>query len=95
VRYATVKVDDDTECTICCEQMMDEQSVIKLPCAHIFCEAGILKWLNNHDSCPICRAQVSSESAEDESEEIVMEDESEEIIMEDDDGDDSDVDFSM
>jgi hypothetical protein len=85
VRYATVKVDDDTECMICCEQMTDEQSVIKLPCAHIFCEAGILKWLNKHDSCPICRAQVSSETAEDDSEEI---------IMEGDDGDGSDVDLS-
>jgi hypothetical protein len=82
VRYATVKVDDDAQCTICCEQFEDEQFVIKLPCRHIFCEADILEWLNNHDSCPICRAQVSSETTEDDSEEI---------IMEDDDGDDSKV----
>jgi hypothetical protein len=74
VRYATVKVDDDTQCTICCEQFEDEQFVIKLPCRHIFCEDDILEWLNNHDSCPICRAQVSSETAEGDAEEVIMED---------------------
>ena len=74
VRYATVKVDDDAQCAICCEQFEDEQFVIKLPCRHVFCEADILEWLNNYDSYPICRAQVSSETAEDDAEEIIMED---------------------
>jgi hypothetical protein len=61
--YATIKVDDDAQCTVCCEQFKDEQLVVKLPCKHIFCEgACILEWLKNNDSCPLCRAQVSSEA---------------------------------
>ena len=62
IKYATVKADDDALCIVCCEQFKDEQLVVKLPCKHIFCEgACILEWLKNNDSCPLCRAQVSSE----------------------------------
>jgi hypothetical protein len=62
-KYATLKVDDDVQCTVCCELFKDEQLVVELPCKHIFCEgACILEWLKNNDSCPLCRAQVSSEN---------------------------------
>jgi hypothetical protein len=61
-QYAIIKVDDDAQCTVCCEQFKDEQLVVKLPCKHIFCEgACILEWLKKNDSCPLCRAQVSGE----------------------------------
>jgi hypothetical protein len=61
-QYAIIKVDDDAQCTVCCEQFKDEQLVVKLPCKHVFCEgACILEWLKNNDSCPLCRAQVSGE----------------------------------
>jgi hypothetical protein len=59
-KYALVKVDDDAQCTVCCEQFQDEQLVVTLPCKHIFCQgACILEWLKNNDSCPLCRAHVS------------------------------------
>ena len=62
-KYATVKVDDDAQCTVCCEQFKDEQLVVKLPCKHIFCKGEcILEWLKNNDSCPLCRAKVSNEA---------------------------------
>jgi hypothetical protein len=59
-KYAVVKVDDDTQCIVCCEQFKDEQLVVTLPCKHIFCQGScILEWLKNNDSCPLCRAHVS------------------------------------
>jgi len=75
MKYATVKVDDDAQCTVCCEQFKDEQLVVRLPCNHIFCKGEcILEWLKNNDSCPLCRAKVSGEAAdsdnEDEEEEL-------------------------
>jgi hypothetical protein len=65
IKYATVKVDDDSQCIVCCEQFKDEQLIVKLRCKHIFCQGPcILEWLKNNDSCPLCRAQVSSEDDE-------------------------------
>jgi hypothetical protein len=77
-KYATVKVDDDSQCTVCREQFKDEQLVVTLPCKHIFCEGTcILEWLKNNDSCPLCRAKVSSETTKHESEDSIVEGEDE------------------
>jgi hypothetical protein len=72
-KYVTVKVDDDAKCSVCFEQFKDEQLVVKLSCKHMFCKGScILKWLKINGSCPLCRAQMSSETVEDESEDVIM-----------------------
>ena len=34
------------------------QTPIKLNCSHIFCESCINEWLDDHQTCPLCREVV-------------------------------------
>ena len=53
-------------CTICFEEVSEEDDeYMKLSCGHIFHKSCIRGWLEMHNTCPNCRAQVSdSERAE-------------------------------
>jgi hypothetical protein len=59
--------DDDMElCSICQDNIEDNQKCIRLDCGHYFhgdtsdcCENGnIFKWFETHDSCPLCRTKL-------------------------------------
>jgi hypothetical protein len=53
--------DDDAElCSVCLCAYDQEDTLIRLPCAHIFHEACISRWLHQDSSCPQCRHLVSS-----------------------------------
>ncbi|GAB4845516.1 hypothetical protein Ancab_038921 [Ancistrocladus abbreviatus] len=50
--------DQDGSCAICLEKLTakeEEAEVLRLPCSHVFHGGCILKWLERHDSCPLCR----------------------------------------
>ncbi|EEF35262.1 zinc finger protein, putative [Ricinus communis] len=46
------------DCPICLEEICDGVELIKVPCNHIFHEKCIFRWLENRNSCPICRYEV-------------------------------------
>lgn len=42
----------NTSCPICLDTLNDPYSI---GCSHIFCKICIIKWLDEKDSCPVCR----------------------------------------
>jgi hypothetical protein len=55
--YKTIKdTCNEDSCTICMDDLSDEELVRILPCSHIFHRMCIDKWLDNKDyKCPNCR----------------------------------------
>jgi hypothetical protein len=49
----------ETHCPISLEKFTKNETIIELPCQHIFSKANILKWISSISSnCPICRTQI-------------------------------------
>jgi len=55
--------ENNSQCSVClCDFEIDEE-VIQLPnCKHIFHPPCVLRWLEMHDSCPICRTPLRGSS---------------------------------
>ncbi|KAG9452315.1 hypothetical protein H6P81_005219 [Aristolochia fimbriata] len=46
-------------CSICLEELREDEStktVTRTPCSHLFHSECLLPWLNNANTCPVCRA---------------------------------------
>ena len=65
--------EESLECIICQEKIISTNSIIKLPCGHIFhsgikCSkeecSGIHNWLKLSNQCPICRKEYPSKELE-------------------------------
>ena len=48
-----------TTCSICCEDFMNNDEVRILPCNHYYHNNCIQEWLTKNPSCPMCRQQTS------------------------------------
>ena len=48
---------DSAACPICLEALDEASSALQMPCAkqHVFHKACLLKWLDERNTCPICR----------------------------------------
>lgn len=46
------------ECTVCMDDVHIGDEVVELPCTHWFHEACARLWLNEHNTCPICRNAI-------------------------------------
>ena len=46
------------KCTICIDDVGLGDEVVVLPCKHWFHDECVELWLNEHNTCPICRASV-------------------------------------
>ena len=47
-------------CTVCLEELsFDDETLIRMPCQHFFHRSCVETWLYEHDTCPVCRMQVS------------------------------------
>ena len=46
-------------CSISMDEFKNGNFVTCLPCKHIFNPSGILEWLKNNDTCPLCRTEVT------------------------------------
>tara|TARA_Y100000590_G_C15707005_1_gene1009005 strand:- start:1480 stop:1971 length:492 start_codon:yes stop_codon:yes gene_type:complete len=53
-------------CSICLEDFIVDNTVVKLPCGHFFCFGkseescqGIIPWLKNSMTCPVCRDVIT------------------------------------
>jgi len=46
-------------CSICLQVFNENEILLRLPCQHKFHNNCINTWLNNNQSCPLCRATLS------------------------------------
>lgn len=50
------------ECPVCKEDYALGESVRQLPCNHLFHDSCIVPWLEQHDSCPVCRKSLTGQN---------------------------------
>ena len=48
----------DQECTICLDNFISDQSIIKLDCNHIYHNECIQEWFKKELTCPNCRTNL-------------------------------------
>lgn len=59
-------VDPDTpeleveKCTICFENLKDQEVVKELPCSHLFHPECVKTWLLRNKKCPVCKADADA-----------------------------------
>ncbi|XP_028404908.1 E3 ubiquitin-protein ligase RNF181-like [Dendronephthya gigantea] len=51
-------------CPVCLEKYEKKEVYIELPCMHKFHEDCILSWLNQTNSCPVCRHELPTDNSE-------------------------------
>ena len=47
---------DIQKCTICLDNIKKGDTVVSLPCSHIFHGSCIYSWLRKNEECPVCRS---------------------------------------
>ncbi|GAV62759.1 zf-RING_2 domain-containing protein [Cephalotus follicularis] len=53
------------ECAVCLSEFEDDHTMRLLPrCEHVFHPGCIDAWLASHDTCPVCRANLTQETSE-------------------------------
>lgn len=57
-------VDAEQSCSICLEPFKKDEKVAVLKCNHFFHDACIKPWIEDHFTCPICRADITEEKKE-------------------------------
>ena len=58
-----IKIEYPT-CSICLMDINEGQKTILLPCGHMFHDECITKWLNIHNTCPLCRFELPTDDPE-------------------------------
>ena len=46
------------ECSICLEEIEDEEDKYITLCNHIFHQSCLIKWIKDNQNCPICRRVI-------------------------------------
>ncbi|XP_057952996.1 E3 ubiquitin-protein ligase AIP2 [Malania oleifera] len=55
------KLGKEAECAICKENFVEGDSMQELPCKHMFHPPCLKPWLDEHNSCPICRHELQTD----------------------------------
>ncbi|KAF6096709.1 ring finger protein 126 [Phyllostomus discolor] len=50
------------ECPVCKDDYELGEHVRQLPCNHLFHDGCIVPWLEQHDSCPVCRKSLTGQN---------------------------------
>lgn len=58
------RVGEDTECAVCREDLVLGDKLQEMPCKHNFHPACLKPWLDEHNSCPICRHEMPTDDHE-------------------------------
>ncbi|KAE8718852.1 E3 ubiquitin-protein ligase AIP2 [Hibiscus syriacus] len=61
------KLGSNAECAICKENLVIGDKMQELPCKHTFHPPCLKPWLDEHNSCPICRYELQTDDHEYES----------------------------
>ncbi|XP_071483296.1 RING finger protein 24-like [Diadema antillarum] len=59
VRYSSRMAND--VCAVCLEEFRAGEKVGQCPCSHNFHVVCVSKWLEAHETCPICQTRVRPE----------------------------------
>ncbi|CAD8064905.1 unnamed protein product [Paramecium sonneborni] len=46
------------QCSICCNNFQKDETIIQLPCKHIYHQSCLFSWLDHSTKCPNCRSDV-------------------------------------
>jgi hypothetical protein len=59
-------VDQKLECPICKDafQIGVQNPVVQLPCKHLYHNECIVPWLQQHNTCPVCRYELETDNPE-------------------------------
>ena len=49
---------DDRNCSICLTAYVNGEQPLRLPCSHVFGRDCLRTWLEEHNSCPLCRREL-------------------------------------
>ena len=54
------------ECPVCQDKFKDAEAGnvsqgVQLPCSHIYHKACIIEWIKQHNTCPVCRAELPTD----------------------------------
>ncbi|CAN6539562.1 hypothetical protein C1H46_012949 [Malus baccata] len=55
------KLGEDADCCICKENLVVNDKMQELPCKHTFHPPCLKPWLDEHNSCPICRHELQTD----------------------------------
>ncbi|XP_038896807.1 E3 ubiquitin-protein ligase AIP2 [Benincasa hispida] len=55
------KLGKDVQCAICRENLAVDDKMQELPCKHTFHPPCLKPWLDEHNSCPICRYELPTD----------------------------------
>eukprot|EP01004_Peranema_trichophorum_P006032 NODE_4872_length_1101_cov_42.695297_g4326_i0.p1 GENE.NODE_4872_length_1101_cov_42.695297_g4326_i0~~NODE_4872_length_1101_cov_42.695297_g4326_i0.p1 ORF type:complete len:235 (+),score=42.87 NODE_4872_length_1101_cov_42.695297_g4326_i0:106-810(+) len=54
-------VDEKEACSVCKDEYELNESVLKMPCGHLFHKDCIMPWFDQHNSCPTCRYELPTD----------------------------------
>lgn len=57
-------------CTVCLDAFEDAQRIVSLPCGHYFHLTCISPWLDQHNTCPMCRYKMKVSDADQDAERV-------------------------
>ncbi|OVA13017.1 zinc finger protein [Macleaya cordata] len=55
------KLQSSTRCSVCQEELVIDDKMQELPCKHFFHPPCLKPWLDEHNSCPICRYELPTD----------------------------------
>ena len=56
------------KCTICLMEISEGMDCISMPCEHFFHDKCVTQWLKIHNTCPLCRFELSDNNLESQDE---------------------------
>lgn len=56
--WAPHHMETEESCPVCQENYKDGETLVKLNCKHDYHKECVLKWLTQHNACPMCRQSI-------------------------------------
>ena len=55
---------ESPSCSVCIAEIALGQETVLIPCGHMFHDSCINKWLDMHNTCPVCRYELPTEDSD-------------------------------